>query len=129
MSELIYLATPYNHTEREVVTTRYLMVNKVAAKLMSEGKYIFSPISHNHSIIRESNNLPRGWEYWQGYDKCMLSMCNKIIVLKLPGWQESSGVSAEIKIAKEFEIPIEYLDYDVEAYKKLLNQMYSCYTQ
>lgn len=128
MKEFIYLATPYTNPEREIMVTRFLMVNKVAAKLMAEGKYIFSPISHTHPIA-EAGNLPRGWEYWEGYDRRILSTCNRIIVLKLPGWQESKGVQAEIKIGEELGIPVDYLDYDVEAYQKLLMQIHGFYSQ
>ena len=128
MPELTYLACPYTHQDREMMVTRFLMVNKIASKLMAEGKYIFSPISHTHPIA-EAGNLPRGWDYWEGYDRRILKSCDRIIVLKLPGWKESKGVQAEIKIGEEFDIPVDYLDYDIEEYQKLLVKMYNFHSQ
>lgn len=120
MNEFIYLATPYTHTNHQIMVARFNMVNKVAAKLMSEGKYIFSPISHSHPIA-EAGDLPRGWQYWAGYDRRILKICNKIIVLKLPGWDISTGVQAEIQIGNELGIPVEYIDYDVTDWENILH--------
>ncbi|MBU1783170.1 DUF4406 domain-containing protein, partial [Patescibacteria group bacterium] len=38
--------------------------------------------------------------------------CYKLYVLKLDGWEESVGVQAEIKMAKELDLEIEYLNYE-----------------
>jgi hypothetical protein len=122
MSDFIYLATPYTHKDHQIMEARFKMVNKVAAKLMAEGKYIFSPISHTHPIA-EAGQLPRGWEYWEGYDRQILKNCTKIIVLKLPGWDISSGVQAEIQIGKELGIPVEYADYNPQDWEKILNNI------
>ena len=109
---LYYLATPYTHPEHCVMVARHLMVNKIGAKLIEGGKYIYSPISHTHPIA-ELGTLPRGWDFWEGYDKVMLKACTNLIVLRLPGWETSTGVQAEIKIAKDLGLPTEYIDYDL----------------
>lgn len=107
-NKLIYLACPYSHADHAVMVDRWNSVNKVAAKLMSDGHYIFSPISHTHPIAE--HGLPRGWEYWKGYDRRMIESCDEIIVLKLDGWEASTGVQAEIEIGKELGIPVSYID-------------------
>lgn len=106
--ELIYLAAPYSDPDELRRVQRFNMINRAAAKLMAEGKYVFSPISHTHPI-KEAGNLPGGWEYWEGYDRRMISCCDKLIVLMLDGWDKSVGVQAEIKIAAEMGLPIEYM--------------------
>lgn len=106
---LIYLACPYSHPSHDIMVDRFNAVNKAAAKLMGEGQYLFSPISHTHPIA-ECGELPRGWDFWEGYDRMMLNACDKLVVLTLDGWKESKGVQAEIEIAKEFGLPIEYMD-------------------
>ena len=108
MKKLIYLACPYSHPDKTVMEDRFNRVNKVAAKLMATGNYIFSPISHTHPIAC-AGNLPRGWEYWNGYDTEIISNCGKVIVLMLEGWDKSTGVQAEIKLAEQFNIPVEYI--------------------
>jgi hypothetical protein len=107
--ELIYLACPYSHADPAVMATRFEAVNKAAAKLMAQGNYVFSPISHTHPIAL-AGTLPRGWEYWEGYDRRILSCCDRIIVLRLEGWEQSTGVTAEIKIGHELRIPVDYID-------------------
>ena len=111
--ELIYIACPYSHKDHYIMVARFMLVNKFSAKLIESGKYVYSPISHSHPIAESSDGkLPRGWDFWEGYDRRMIACCDRMIVLKLPGWEASTGVQAEIKIAKEMEIPIEYVDYD-----------------
>ncbi len=78
---------------------------------MAGGVHLYAPIPHTHPIA-EAGDLPKGWDYWGAYDRAILSCCNKIIVLKLDGWQESKGVQAEIAIAAEQGITIEYLEPD-----------------
>ena len=115
-NELIYLACPYTHKDKAVMEERFRCVNKAASKLMAAGRYIFSPISHTHPIA-EAGELPRGWEFWQGYDTAIISRCTSIYVLMLEGWKESTGVQAEIKPAKEYDIPVVFIDENLEVQK------------
>ena len=111
MSELIYLASPYSSKETGVEQSRFEIVCKVAAKLLAEGKYVFSPIAHTHPIAL-AGKLPGNWEFWEGYDRALIKCCQKLIVVKISGWEESTGVNAEVKIAKELGIPVDYIDPD-----------------
>lgn len=110
---LTYLACPYTHKDHYMMVARYLAVNRFAAKLMGEdGRFVFSPISHTHPIA-EQGKLPRGWEFWECYDRTMIGCCDDLLVLCLDGWEQSTGVQAEIKIAEEFNIPIDYAQYNL----------------
>lgn len=102
---LVYLASPYTGNEEENFKT----VSKKAAELMNEGMIIFSPIAMAHPMA-VYGKLPGGWEFWEKFDRSYLSVCNKVIVYRLPGWETSKGVQSEIKIADELNIPIEYID-------------------
>jgi hypothetical protein len=107
--KLTYLACPYSDPDPAVRESRFHDVNACAAWLMSQGVLIFSPISHTHPIAVDGN-LPTGFDFWERYDRAVLACCEKVLVLRLPGWQQSKGVQAEIRIAKEMGIPVEYLD-------------------
>lgn len=107
--EIVYLATPYTHANPRVLTRRFNLVNKAAANLINSGHFVFSPISMNHGI-KLAADLPCLWSFWEAYDSAFLRRCSKMFVLKLPGWEKSVGVSAEIAIAKKLKIPIEYLE-------------------
>lgn len=106
----VYLAVPYTHENPRVLTRRFNLVNRAAARLINEQNYfVFSPISMNHPI-KIADDLPCLWEFWADYDTAYLEVCSKMFVLKLPGWEKSVGVAAEIEIAKKLKIPIEYLE-------------------
>ncbi len=107
--KLIYLACPYSHDDPGVRLARFDAVNKAAAKLMSKGEFVYSPISHTHPIALVGD-LPLDWQYWQNFDRVFLEHCIKVVVLKLDGWELSAGVKGEIAIAEELGIPVEYLE-------------------
>jgi len=96
----IYLACPYSHTDPNVRQKRFEQANMAAAKLMQEGHHVFSPISHTHPIAL-AGDLPKGWDYWQEYDRMFIEWCEVVYVLAIDGWDDSVGVQAEIAIAEE----------------------------
>ena len=110
--ELVYLACPYSHKLYYWRNLRFQAVNRAAARLMADGILVFSPISHTHPIA-EAGGLPKDWAFWERYDRAILACCAKVIVLRMPGWEESKGVQAEILIAEEMGIPVEYMDSPV----------------
>ena len=109
MTEIVYLATPYSDPDPVVMDARFKVVNHVAAILMAQGVFVFSPISHTHPIAL-AGDLPRGWEFWEGYDRAMIGACQRLVVLKQDGWTQSTGVRSEIKIATELRLPVEYIE-------------------
>jgi len=108
--EMVYLAVAYSHPNKQIRKKRFEIVNEIAATLMREGLHIYSPISHTHPIAL-AGDLPTHWDFWKLYDETFLKCCKKLIVLKLDGWRESKGVTGEIQIATELDIPIEYIEY------------------
>lgn len=114
MSELIYLASPYSAggASANKRTRRYKQVCKKAAELMQQGHCVFAPIAHSHPI--EIYGLPviEGHDFWLKQDGAVLERCTKLLVYKMPGWEESFGINWEITFAKERGIPVEYLEYD-----------------
>lgn len=106
---ITYLACPYSDPDPQVREKRFRVVNRVASLLIKQGHHIYSPISHTHSIAIQCG-LPLGWEHWEQYDRAFISVSKKMYVLKLDRWEKSAGVTAEIKIAREYGVPVEYLD-------------------
>jgi hypothetical protein len=109
LKPLTYLACPYSHADRAVRIARFNAANKAAGDLMKRGHIVFSPISHTHPIAEECE-LPKGWDFWESFDRAYLSASKLMVVLCLDGWQTSTGVTAEIGIAREQGIPIEYME-------------------
>jgi len=99
-----YLCAPYNHPDSAVREERFNLITELAAQLIEKGTYVFSPITHNIPI-RDLGKMT-SWDDWAHYDLTMLSLCKELIFYKLPGWEESKGVYAELIFAKERNIPI-----------------------
>ena len=106
---LVYLAGPYSHPSPTVRQRRFEALNLAAGNLMRSGVLVFSPISHSHPIA-EAGELPLGWDFWEQFDRAHLSNCHKVIVLMLDGWRDSKGVAAEIAIAEEMGLPVEFME-------------------
>ena len=105
---IAYLASPYSHPDPMVRQQRFETVCFVAAKLMQQGNYVFSPIAHTHPIAVKGE-LPKDFDFWEGFDREMLKGCGELLVVRMDGWEASKGVAAEIKIANELGIPVKYL--------------------
>ena len=106
---MIYLASPYTHESHDVMELRFDAACRAAGKLMAEGHVVFSPIAHTHPIAVRCE-LPRGWDFWERFDHEFVLAAIKLIVLKLDGWDTSKGVRAEIAIAVDAGIPVEYME-------------------
>jgi hypothetical protein len=116
MDSLIYLATPYSanknlsdESKLNIQEARFQEAMRVAAALMKDGHYIYSPIVHCHQMACRFG-LPKDWQYWQHYLKVMLPRCDELWVVVMAGWQESTGVQAEIVLARELKKPVRYVD-------------------
>jgi hypothetical protein len=106
--EIAYLAAPYNHTDPAIKKQRADYTTAFTSYLFNKEIFVFSPLTHNVPLI-EAGTVT-GWDMWGKYDLEMLSRCDKLIVLRLPGWKESLGVKAEIEHATKLGLPIEEID-------------------
>lgn len=109
MSEIEYLATPYSHKDVSVMDFRAEVSDVICADLMNQGRLIYAPISSCHHIAKKYG-LPRDWQFWQRLDKEFVKACKKLIIIKLEGWEISTGLNAELELAKEYGLEIEYID-------------------
>jgi hypothetical protein len=92
---MIYLATPYSHSDPAIREWRYQVVTRYAAALTLDGEHVFSPITHSHPMVE--HGAATDWEYWREVDLFWLDHCKLMHVLCLDGYSESTGVKAEIE--------------------------------
>lgn len=116
-THLIYLASPYSHKDPYIQIQRFERACAWTASLLRRGRIIFSPIAHSHPLVRYG--LPERFDFWKHFDTTILSRCDELWVLQLPGWQDSTGVQSEINIAREHGLKILYLRDDPD-YKRHL---------
>jgi hypothetical protein len=104
---IIYLCSPYTCADPAIRESRFEAACRAAAELTRQGKTVFAPVVHSHAIAKYG--LPLEWRYWEIHDRRFLQACEEVIVLTLPGWQDSVGVNAEIAIARELGKPVTFL--------------------
>jgi hypothetical protein len=105
MSALVFLASPYSHTDPWIRYKRYRAAATFVVKNLTKDVGIFSPIVYSHTIAVQ-HNLPIGFEFWEILNGIILRKCNALWVLTLDGWKVSRGVQWELSMAKEHSIPI-----------------------
>lgn len=98
--KLVYLASPLTHADPAVRLERTVAVARCGGWLMNNRPdvFFFSPITHAHPIAAECS-LPYQWEFWAAIDECMISRCEEIWILCIPGFKKSTGVNAEREIS------------------------------
>jgi hypothetical protein len=109
---LAYLACPYSDPDPQVKMKRHALANRVAYELLSQGVLVFSPLTY--SVPLQQLGSHRGWVSWKKFDLEIISRCDRMIVLKLPGWESSKGVMEEITYAQEIGLPVEWMEAPAE---------------
>lgn len=103
-AKIIYLAGPYSndapsYPERPASASkrlaRFNAVTEAARCLIEDGLLVFSPLTMTHPIDVRMKHDP-GSEFWVAFDEAFMTHCGRLMVLKLPGWDASSGVKREI---------------------------------
>ncbi len=100
-----YIASPYTNKDPDVVKKRFYDVMEFTANLMKRNIAVYSPIVHCHELA-STHNMPTTFEYWQKMNHAMLDASKGMVVLTLPGWENSKGVEDEIQYAKSKKLPI-----------------------
>lgn len=118
MINISYLACPYSDPDPKVREARLIIVTQIAYNLMRQGIHVYSPLTHNIPI--NQLGVHGNWMTWKDFDHTMLVKCGRLIVLKLPGWEKSQGVAAEIACAKENGLPIEWMEVSEEIIQNAL---------
>lgn len=105
---MIYISAPYNHKDKLVIEKRMEAVYKKFAELMMSGHIPVTPLMA-HAVI-ERHPVPLSSEFWEEYSITLLSKCNRMVVLLLDGWEESTGVQYEIAYCMKNGISFEYVE-------------------
>ncbi len=109
IKELIYLACPFRHEDLSIQKKRCAAAHYVTAQLFLEGKFVFSPLTHNELLIDIIHDkVPP--EHWMQFDLAILKIAQKLYVLKMDGWEKSKGVAREIAFARAHGIEVHEID-------------------
>jgi hypothetical protein len=105
----IYIASPYSSQDPAVVEDRFEAVAQFVAKFCREGRALYSPILHFHPLSRMCQ-LPGDYFFWEKVNHAMIKAADELWILKLPGWDQSTGVRLEIEYAVSKDMPVRYVD-------------------
>lgn len=108
---LVYLSAPYSSIDNKKELMDSIMSFTGAHMIMYPYDHIVSPL-FNHFTLEHVPALGGDYTFWKNYSRDLLRRCDKMIVLKFPGWDTSAGVSDEIEIAKLLCLPVSYLQPD-----------------
>lgn len=112
-----YLASPYTKFALGQEAA-FSEAAKAAAKLMAAGLVVYSPIAHSHPVATygglASVDALDG-AFWLRQNQPMMEKMDGIIVLKLPGWEESEGVQIEIDFFRRNKKPVIFADVSLSA--------------
>jgi hypothetical protein len=106
-NKLIYIGSPYSHSDVDVRQKRFELVSKFAADLVYEGYIAISPITYGHTLL-DFKDMPTDFEFWNNFCIGLLKKCDYLYILEIHGWEVSKGLQEEIKFAQENNIKIKY---------------------
>jgi len=93
---MIYLCSVYSlNADAHLMQRRYQYAAQKTAEFMKAGHTVFCPINHCHPIAVRFD-MPKSWDFWKEHDIKYIDAASEVWVLKMPGWTESKGITAEI---------------------------------
>lgn len=108
---IVYVAAPYSN----VADKEQLMkdIAKFCGQYMLDnpGEYTITGLVH-HYAVNQVDGLGTDWNFWKDFCEMFLKRCDKLAVLRIPGWDWSRGVQTEIEIAHANNIPVFYFDVE-----------------
>jgi Domain of unknown function (DUF1937) len=106
---LIYLAVPYTHDDAHVRRRRFDAACRATALLMERQQAVFSPLTHFHPLeVHMTAEHDHGW--WMRACMPFIKACDRMLILRIPGWDTSKGVAIERQIFERRGAPVDFMD-------------------
>src|SRR5258708_5779201 len=109
MKGLQYLATPYSRYPHGIQVA-FENACQIAARLLTRGVKVYSPIAHTHPIAIHGGLNPYDHSIWLPFDQALMEYCSGLIIAHMESWETSYGVAFEIKYFSKAGKPIYDLD-------------------
>ena len=100
MNKLLYLAGPYSNDP----VGNYALHQEFAAELLLRNFLVVSPIIQCHELAGRYG-MPVDYIFWRQYNHALIDKSDGLVVMKVPGWQDSAGTQGEIGYAETHQIP------------------------
>lgn len=106
---MIYVAAPYTHSDPDIVKHRMNLFAITMAELIRRGEHPVSPLMNHFLTDYVETDFPLTWDYWKEYSFSLMRNCVELYVVTMDGWEQSSGVKAEIEMAEKMQKPVTYI--------------------
>lgn len=101
VKKVVFVASPYSHPDREVRYERFTSAQRAVCIFSKHNVPCFVPIAMTG--LFDAPEVP--YENWINQSFHMLHNSSALVVLTLPGWDQSRGVALERKEAERHNIP------------------------
>lgn len=112
-----YVGSPYSKFAGGI-DAAFEQISAVTAGLLRLGIGVFSPIAHSHPVAMHGALDPHDHSVWLPADRPLMDAACGLIVVAMPGWGESYGLSHEIDVFEAAGKTILYLPPEI--YEPLL---------
>jgi len=109
---MIYLASPLTHDDPAVFAYRVEAVRRATAWYMARGIQVFSPINNCADLLPYCGLSEKSHDWWMQYNLSWLGCASELVVLTLPGWEESIGCQQEIRYMERLGKPVSYISME-----------------
>jgi hypothetical protein len=119
--KVVYLASPFSSSIKEVEDYRYKTVTKLAARLMRNYEVaLITPITSSYNIKQtDPDFIGTDFEFWKEIDLAFVSRSDEVWVAEMDGWKDSIGVREEIRFALSKGIRVRIIDMDILSLREL----------
>ena len=107
----LYMAGPYSLYPAGIEQA-FIDHCRIAAELVRDGVHVYSPVAHTHPIAVHGDIEPLNHEFWMKFNRAAMKVSKALVIVELPGWEESVGVEQERLAFARMGKPIYYLDPD-----------------
>ncbi len=112
-SSFLYLATPYTKHPGGIEQA-FDDACIAAAVLVERGVRVYCPIAHTHSLAGMSSIDHLDHAAWLRLDYPFMVHAAGLLVVTMPGWQDSHGIAYETEVFVEQGKQIHYLPWPLE---------------
>jgi hypothetical protein len=106
-----YLAMPFTKLNKGQQKQAIASAAKAVEMLINHKVFVICPVLHNYEPYK-LGKLPIAFDFWKGYNFWLIDHCERLIVLTIKSWDDSTGVYEECQYAKFTNKQILYFNPD-----------------
>jgi len=111
LSHLIRFRVYPGLARRVLLWLAFIEASKVSCELVRKQIPVYCPIAHTHPLAIFGRADPLDHKVWLPADLPMMKAAYGLVVVKMPGWEESYGIAQEVDEFVGDDKPVLYLEW------------------